>query len=116
MTTEQSNQLQVIYEKVIDITSGIYYKRYSNITRNSLKSISIDITSDYPDYQNLNIDNIVCQFVTQGAGSEESTSSANYVYSYTNGIITITSSSNRFGSTTTTIDVFILPNLKRIYL
>ena len=95
---------------------NVYVYKLVNYPRTSLKSINISIQDVYPDYENLTINNIIVQIDKQGAGTMESTSTANYTYECSGGTISITSSQNRFGSETTSLTIFIIPNINRITL
>jgi hypothetical protein len=64
------------------------------ITQNGAWSVTIDITGDYPDYSNLTIDDIFV-VLDQISHSNAPNGKYNLTYSYSNGIITITTSDIR---------------------
>lgn len=81
-------------------------------TRSSDPSIcTADISSLYSDYQNITIDNIVCQLYSTSVGSVIQLSTFTYTYDSLTGVITIEGDPSAVFTTggNTKFDIFIIP-------
>lgn len=93
----------------------VYHKQYSNKGK-SAKILNIDITADYSDYANLTIDNIIVQLAKENGNTS---GASTYTYTYADGIVTITTSKNRWSTSAAAnniVDIYILPDIDLVEL